>query len=262
MSSFLTVNGVTLPVAQGSVRETIRDIGTTETAFDGSMLRQRLATKYDLELETTPAVGATAFAWQQLLRGEGNHWSFNSTFYSSKGIGPSSTTGCSLVSSPTPAYGAKCLDITGGNSFVVAGYTSGGTVTTLLWRYESGAWHHYIIDGNAVSVYRDGSSYGGSIAAWFSATGGNITLTGAGDFDDMTVLPFYMPTDWYSGVYTFMSSYAWSDCPRLTLAGDAIWEATTRSVMGFCETSKPLSGVVGGSFTSTARTLSILLKGT
>lgn len=273
MAAFLSVNGVTLPVAQDSARESIRSIGTDATAYSGSAIRQRIATKYDLEVETTPLSASEAFAWAGLIRGEGHHFCFDSHLYSDKGLVPAVTTGNSVTAAEKRS-GAGGLQITAGSSFDPADWYNTATGCTVVFFYQATAgagFTHYVVT----------ESSGGTNYYWTngaSKTAGTPTPTGltvgisAGDLslaasgatryvDDLVLLPFVVPDSWVSSIYTFHAAGAWSSIPRLTLAGDAIWEASSRTVIGFCEASSMLSGYLSGSFAPNLRKLSVLFKG-
>lgn len=274
MSTFLAVNGVTLPVAHGSAKDSIRSIGSDSTAYSGAAIRQRLTTKYDLEVETTPMLADTAFAWASFIRGEGQYWSFASHLYSSKGVGPTSSTGVALDGTEYK-HAASGISVTAGNAFGATAVYSAAVGCTLMFWYEvtAGAgFTHYI-----TTKQRDLNTYywtnGATKTAGTPAPTGLSTSIGSGDFslgmaaatrylDEVVLLPFVIPDDWASSLYTFHNSGAWTALPRLSLSGDAIWEtSTTRSVVGFCESASMLSGYVSSSFEANNRTLSVLFKG-
>lgn len=269
--AFLAINGIELDVLNDTCSEEKREIGATDMAFDGTMKKQRQSTKYDLKFETPPMISATAFAWDSLIRGHGQRWSFDSHLYGSKGLGPTSSTGCTNETTNGAKWGAKYLQITAGNSFAVAGVYS-SDVTTLVHKWNSGIaeWEHYIIIGNAATVYLDGVSSGASIAAWFSASGGTVTLGGAAghDFDDLVILPFAVPTAWVTAAnpdnlfYWHSLTSAWPDLPRLSVSGDVLWDVSPRTMIGSSDVSTLLKGVVGGSFRTNARKLSVYLQQT
>lgn len=259
---WLSMNGLELSVSNDSAIENVREIGATEASFDGTLRRTRQGVKRDLSFKTPPLTGAEAYFWGNWIRGIGEVWSFESSLYGSKGTGPTSSTGCTQDSSPAK-HGTYSLEITSTNTFAVAGYTSGGSVTTILWHYESGAWHHYVIDGNEATVYRDGSSYATPLD-WFAASGGTVTLTASGgvshNFDDMVILPFSVPTGYWDDIYSWHDTNSWGALPALKCMGDIIPEAQTRTMMGDVTESRPLKAYLSGSFTTVARTLSVGLR--
>lgn len=245
---FLTVNGVTCPVLLNTLEHGEPElVGSRERSADGTLVESVIATKRLASFKTTPLVQADANTWEKFVTGAGERWDFASSYYGSRGSKPASTSGLGLGSSPAPKHGTYFLTISSTYYFTINGiYTSGGTLCTLLWKYESGAWHHYAIDGNAVTVYRDGAVYGSSISSWFSATSGNVAFgPGSIDIDDVVILPYYVNPTWYPAIYTWHNANPWPALPQVKLGGDAIPE-TTRTVKGVLTGRNAIKGTVGG----------------
>ena len=85
--AFLTLNGVTIPVAKGGQVSPIM-IGNQERTFDGSLVIDRRATKREWEFETAALKQSDAEAIRGLLQSLGDVFPFNASLYSSKGMAP------------------------------------------------------------------------------------------------------------------------------------------------------------------------------
>lgn len=238
MTAGLTINGLTVPAKEGTYNETPRDIGEQTIALDGSQRRTRIASKRDCSFDTYALPVATSLAWELLLRGFGETFEFNSSLYGSKGTGP--TLVGSVVASATYAkFGAKSMKVPTGAGpantaqFVFATPTAS---TVCCWqKYDnSDPWQHFVVTSTG-KKWVDGSRNDAASTTWLTLSSGTVTFTGTITSEDMFVddfvwLPFEVPTDW-PPVWGVASS-AFSLLPFLTLAGQAVGEASTRSVIG------------------------------
>lgn len=231
--AFLTLNGISLGIVQGAKRKELEIGAGLERAYNGDLLRSSQAYKRQWSLSSAPMTQAESVAWVALLQSRHDHWNFNTDKYSDNGLVATSDTGTSIItSSPSPKYGAGCLNIASGTGNSIAWATGclavDGTVTltVTVWRYESGAWHWYWItqSGGSVAVYKDGSSSAISLPSWLDTTSGNVTLKGiagtAFQYDDLHVYPFAAPTSWQSSMYTFAQAQAGATSPKLQVGGD------------------------------------------
>lgn len=258
MANFLTVNGLVVPVALNSFEEGEPEvIGASERAASGGLVESLVATKRAAAFKTTPQLASVAEAWNQLLRGEGERWSFDADLYGSKGSTTTTTTGIAR-STVYKKHGAASLDVSFSNTFTLPGsYSSHYSV--LVWKYDAGAWNHYAISYNgAQTVYRNGANYGSSIASWFSASGGTITITGPDYFDDLVVMPFALPASWLAAIYSWHNANPWSALPTLRVAGDAIPDpAGYRLCKGVVKGANLMRGALGGTKYSNLTQLSV-----
>lgn len=258
--SLLLVNGLTVPIAEDSMSESPREVGSAEPAFDGSLSRTRQSTKTDIAFATPPLSSADALAWLELLRGKGEHWSFDTSLYGSKGLGP---TAGYVASNPagTPKFGAAVLRLTATTGDIEFTAGLGSIWTMMVWRYESAVWHHYTVCSDG-KKWLDGVRADATVTTWFGVAAGIPHLsnsTGAAvDYDDLVLLPFLVSTTW-PPVFGIAAT-AFSELPKLTLSGDLIWEASTRTVLGSVSAVKPLRGVLSGVSAATHRTLSVMLE--
>jgi hypothetical protein len=103
---FLALNGMAVPVATLSKR--FVEAGASERAFDGTLRSSRRALKRQWQAKTAPMTALEADLLERVLLGQGDAWPLDGHIYSSKGIGPTSS---SAVSAYTAARAADGLDI-------------------------------------------------------------------------------------------------------------------------------------------------------
>lgn len=248
--SVLLVNGINLGAIValfGDPKGDRRDIGDSGEASDGTFRITRQTRKRDFNFKTIPLSDSDAYSWESLLTGEGEAWSFDVSLYGSKGLGPSSSSGASLVSS-TPKFGAQNLRLaaTTGTITYAAAVNSVGTTsawTVCVWRYESGAWHHYIVRSDGSKWY-DGVQNNALSTTWLSVSSGNVTIantTGATvDYDDLVVLPFKIIDSWAASIGTASSAFA--PLPFLDVSGDLVPESSSRRVLATVKESLTKTG--------------------
>lgn len=214
-----------------------REVGDTAQSTNGALRLTRQALKRNLVLRTVPLTIATAYAWECLLTGEGEVWSFDSSLYGSKGTGPSANVGCTAPAS-SPKYGAGRLSVpatTGSISYPFASsYGSTADWTVLVWRSTNGgsSWTHHVIRSDG-SKWVNGVT---SVAAttWLSVSSGTATIantTGSAvEYDDLVVLPFAVPDAWPADVYA--AGAAFPPLPYIDITGDLVPEQAARRVLG------------------------------
>jgi hypothetical protein len=271
--AYLQVIGVELPILNDTLEESRRDIGDVSQAFDGTLRRSRIAVKHDLKFETPHMAAADAFAWDQLIRGMGEAWRFDSNLYGSKGRTTSVTTGCS-IDTTEKFLGAGCLKITSGNVFNVASiYPTATGCTVLVFRKAtatggSTGFTHFICTEDSAgnnAYWSDGAGKTtGSLPSGIAISSGAVALSGYSAatryWDCLVILPFVIPDAWASQLYTHAASNSSPLLPQLTLTGDVLWEGSSRTALGQSDTSKVHKAVVDGTFVTTARTLSVSLQ--
>lgn len=264
-SSWLAINGIdigAIAAEKAGVSEARREIGETAAAFSGKLRRTRQAVKRDLTLETVPITSSDALAWDGLLRGLGEHWTFDSHMYGSKGLGPSSSASASQ-STAAAKFGAGSLKLNSGAGTIVYPTAAGSNWTVCLWRKLTlgGSFAHHIVCSSGAK-YVDGLP-SAAATSWIAMDGsGNLTLAetlGTGDIylDDLVVLPFVMPSAWAATWGT--ATGAFSDLPTLNVAGTLINETATRYMLGDCSL-KVLKAWVSGVFRTDAKQLSVTLQ--
>lgn len=258
--SFLTLNGLDVPVREGTPSETPREIGQRGRAFDGTARVSRRATKREWSFDMLPQSQDDAIAYEGLIRGDGHVWSFDASLYSSKGLSPSAQSGTVALSTSSPKFGAKNLALSGSS---VASSISwqpgiGSEWTVALWRFASSVWTHYVLNSNGTKLVNAVSSPDADVS-WLTVSAPNLSLSDttatAIRYDDLIFFPFVIPAAWVGTLYG--KSVAWTDAPKLTASGDALYPDKT--VFGEVTGVKQVSAVVGGSFADNARVLSVSL---
>lgn len=240
----LALNGINLGaliLASDEPRESLRDVGDTSVAADGSTRISRRRRKRDIAFRTVPLTNAQAHAWLCLLTGEGEAWSFDSSVYGSKGTGPSAITNTSQ-GAPSPKYGSGRLSVgatTGSITYggvAVNGWGGSSDWTVMLWRYEGAAWVHYVVRSDGAK-WVNGVRTDGASTTWLTVSAGNVTIantTGAAVlYDDLVVLPFLVLDDWPAQVFAAGAAYGSLPVGRVT--GDLVTEASSREVLGTVE---------------------------
>lgn len=266
--AWLAISGIDLSAIAATAQDPKgdrRDIGEAAEASDGSWRVTRQTRKRDLSFLSIPLAGSDAYAWESLITGEGHHWTFDSSLYGSKGMGPTAGFVASQTAG-TPKFGAGVLRVTattGTITYAAAVNSAGGTGawTVMVWRFESGVWHHYVVT-SAGHKWLDGVRADGTSTTWLSVSGANVTITNtagaAQDYDDLVVLPFAVLDAWPPLVFA-AASIAFSDLPFLTVAGLLVPEAATRKMAGTCS----IAGVkrAGSGLAKDVQALQVELKG-
>ena len=236
---FLTINGVTVPVALGSASLSYAPVGgELERSPSGELAGGYSTTKREWRMSTTPIPASELDAWTGLIEGKGHSWPFDTGLYSARGRGTSSGT-ASIVGSGM-RWGAGCVSITTGSS--VSWNPGLGAYWTLsFWSKDLGVgtWVHWVRRSDGAE-WRNGVTVApGTSVGEVTVTSGQVVLFGAdgSDFyiDDVVAMPFAAPDSWAAGFYTRHSASAWTDLPRVLAGGD------------FCASSIVSRGIVTGS---------------
>jgi hypothetical protein len=265
--SFLKVNGVAVPVAVDAADVEPQVIGTEERTESGDLVVDFVREVNTFSVTTTLITKAEAFALKCLVQGLGHVWSFASSLYSSKGRGPASSTNATQGSGgAVSGTGKLTLGATTG-SIVFAAATAlragqdNAEYSILVWRYESGAWHHYII--TAAATYRDGVAYGGS-TSWVQVfPNGDVQLSNstgsAVDYSDLVTLPFTVPASWIAGLDAFIrtAGNAFPALSRVRLEGDLVPAAFSSTARGKVEREHVRVARIDGVLERAARTLQL-----
>lgn len=254
--AYLTLNGVTVPVAVDSVSMSFEDVGgERERSPLGELVGGPIATKREWRMSTTPLPVSEVDAWIGLIEGAGHTFPFDVDLYSARGRGTSA--GTATLITPGAKWGAKFARLTTTNT-VAWNLGYGAAWTTLFW-YASNAgaipWTHAMARSGAVG-YLNGvtqSSIPDSLGPVFSGSfilgdGEDILTVADVAFDDAVALPYVVPDAWVLGMYTQHNASAWSALPRVLAAGD--FSASSVTVRGKVTGSKVIRHSRNGSLTS------------
>lgn len=274
---WLTVNGIELKklvALSGDPAGARRDIGDQSQASDGFLRVTRQTRKRDFKFTTVPLTGAEAFSWESFLVGEGHVWSFDSHFYSSKGLA-----GTGSVAPPNVEVQASIKKFGAGALKVVSGETWQTTDALALaapWTMAVWArgvtvaptWHHYVerYDGTTLDAWLDGvrQAPATNFDDLFTAVLPYVILKTdyLGEesyFDDLVICPYLWADTWPAQV--FAAGRAFGPLPYLTAIGDLVREATTRQMVCSSLDEKVVIAGLDGELQRDARVLSVELKG-
>lgn len=176
----LTLNGITIPIARDSGQLSWNVVQDEVTTYDGTLRRTVRSRKRKWEFKTTPQTQSLSNFYRRLMNGEGHYWSYDSSRYSSKGMGPTSET---LASNAVFAkYGANSMYLSSPNGAILYPTAYGTSWTAIFWKYSvAGTWQQWILINNAgsKSVYVNGVVSTLDPAYWFpthNATDGNLNF--------------------------------------------------------------------------------------
>lgn len=247
--SFLTLSGFALPVlATSGGTVNIVNVGEYGRAFSGvpySAVRAR----GDEYSGRWPAVArTTSRMYSMILLGQGDSWRFATSGieqYSSKGLGPTSTTGTpaySATSGPVNSGPRLLLDSGEGMSYDLDVAALNQEATLSLWLKSastSNTWKHYVIEadgGGVLAGWQNGVSVSvGTLPdslgdEWFTFNGlfPTVNLGNSGLADEamqiaeVMLFPFRasaLDSAWPAWPYNSGSGRAAEDFPYLTMGG-------------------------------------------
>lgn len=227
-----------------------RDIGGEAVATDGSTRVTRSTRKHDLKFRSIYLTEADAHAWESLLIGEGEVWSFDASLYGSKGLGPSASTGATVVAG-SAKFGTGKLNLaatTGTISYPAAvnAFGSAGAWSVCVWRSTDGGatWTNYVVRSDGakwVAGVRDDAAS----TTWLSVDANGVvtianTTVAAVQYDDLAVLPYLVLTTWPAVLAA--ATQAWTPLPYLDAGGTWVTEQTRRRVFGQVEEARSKTG--------------------
>ncbi len=236
MTDLLRLNGISVPVADGSVELEGLDIGGMKRAEDGSPVINRRGVKGSWRYATPVKTAEESLAWRGLVTGRGHSLSFDAqSWYTSKGMSPNSVAGGWSFTTSSPKFGAAMAQWTTGNA-LWAFFSSASPWTLAWWLNQAAAgWHHYA-QTSAGTKWIDGVlSPGGTMLGLGGVTAGVATFgsTTASKLDDLVALPYVVPDDWPAQMYEWgVAGNPFSALPVLTADGDMIELNTAVSVVG------------------------------
>lgn len=256
MGDWLKINSINIPTADESFEEKVRDIGDITTAFSGAIIRSRRTSKRDLSFQTTFLESNEDAAWERFLRGEGEFFSF-ANLYGSKGTAPDAGYTGTVETANGPS-GARNLLVSSG-THVYTCLPSGSPWTVSLWYSNNatpGTGYSYYTVNSASQKWVNGSRNDAASTAFYSVSGGKVTLTGGSNrrFAYIHVFPWTTPTSWPPIFFSGDIAAGLVAQPQLRASGDAIAASGTRVVLGQVEVN---SARIGGA--NTVRKLRVTL---
>jgi hypothetical protein len=246
--SFLTANGIEIPVADGTPDFSIEEVGAMERGVNAALQDDRRAFKRVWK-GTTPPISAAAFlAFRALVLGSGHKWDFEANgLFSSRGL---QATTAGSVNASFAKYGTQSLTIPA-SSFVDFTGLATGDWTIWLWYYDPGitAWNWLSTDSSAAT-----NSSTGTPSISISAVSGAVRVTnGSGTLpmylDDVWILPakYADRATWLTALAAFNAPKG--ACGRIALGGNFVEAGTSViQVRGSSDTTKIVQGRPGGVF--------------
>lgn len=252
--AYCTINGIPLPVSNNESNKEPILIEDAQRMEDGSLFVDRRAEKTRWKVKLAPQTPTYAGAWRKLIHGDGHYWSFDSHLYSSKGLGPSGSTGA--YSQPSTAYlGSSGVFQEAGSdlSFTALPSATSPWTVGLVRKVGGGAWIHYFIN-SASQKWVDGVRNDAASTTFASMSSGVLTV--AADavsntlLDELVIYPFALPTDWPPYLYAFQNTGAGGvqigSLRQLKLGGTIVSDGTTRTVIGRVTAEDDMRSKVSG----------------
>jgi hypothetical protein len=213
--SFLRINGVIAPVKADSANERVQLIEDVARMEDTSLFVDRRGEKGIWRVVLVirgESVDNQADYWRKLIHGEGHYMSFDSSLYSSKGLGPSVVTN-STQSAGASWLGAGKVTQTAGSGVLTypalrPGSTTGWTVMVAR-KLGAGAFQHIVV--NSLGEEFTNGVFGIVGTSWLvvNTTNGTVTLSADGSqttvIDELVVYPYVIPFTWVSQLYSFQN---------------------------------------------------------
>lgn len=256
MTAALRINGITMPVADGSADTSIDEIGDSPRAVNAQQLIARRAVKQVLAGETVLDSPANALAYRDLILGQKTQaWQLTTHLYSYKGL-PITSSGSFTTNTVTGTW-AKTTCLSWPNGTLVTA-TDGYDYTTKpwtvsFWAYLGSSWNHYV-ETSANQKFVDGTLAG---ARTFSATGTTaLSLLSAGTWyiDDLQISQYLWPSTWPA----LVRAYATPTGPASRINCDGLLienNAGTRVCRGVVESLPVRQAFVGGVWTANAQSV-------
>lgn len=231
---FLSLNNYGVDIMDGSFTVTREVIGYRARSFSASLRENRRAEKRIFQATTSIVTPTMADALVSLIEGKGHRFSFDSDYYSSKGLGPASGGSYSRADSGGKDGGK----LTAGSGSYIRYQVSvpvSGECTVFVYKYVSSSWDRYALQDAGAGQWKNGANHsasGSDSADNFLSLSGTTTITvdvegktiagvnGASDYDDLVILP-YEPPDAMMDAFT-SSSFIFPELPKIKLDGDCV----------------------------------------
>lgn len=252
MTAFLKINGITIPVADGSASVELEEIGESPRSVNASQIISRRAVKYKWAGEIVLDSAANALAYKDLILGQKSQvWALDSHLYSYKGL-PVTAAG-SLGANPSAVLWTNSLVLSWATATTVVA-TDGYNYSTQpwsvsFWVYTGSVWQH-VVETSSNQKYVNGTNVGTRTYATPSSTA--LTLSNASGttwrLDDLWICQWLWPTTWPALVYAYATPTG--PASRINCAGLMI-EANGKTVVcrGVVESMPLVQAYSAGSWT-------------
>ena len=238
--AFLTVSGFAIPISASGVSLDRQGHGEQTMSYGGKQQPQRWGVTRSFELSSPLTTREEADALSGLIAGDGHYMPFDTTLYSTKGLGP--YTGYTITMSATGgAASGGYVQVTSAQ-WLTYTFSSNYDRTFMVCKYVGAAWVHYALTydystGTTVQ-YKNGAVHtpigGDNITNWhsYNSTYGDWKLEGkdiAGvaansRYDQMVIAPYVMTAEMIAAFDTeiLTTGLPFSPLPTLRVSGDLI----------------------------------------
>jgi len=238
--AFLTISGYTIPISATGVGLERTGLGEQTVSYGGAQQPERWGITRSFELKATLMTREKATALSGLIQGDGHYMPFDTTFYSSKGLGPY-TGYIATISAAGGAVGGGYMQVTSSHDIEYP-FSANADRTMMVCKFVGAAWVHYAITYDASTgttvQYKNGTPHtpiaGDSIVNWFSYTpatgvwklmGKDIAGVNANSrYDQLVIAPYLMSADMIAAFDTELltTGMPFSPLPLLYVNGDII----------------------------------------
>jgi len=262
--AFLTVSGFAVPISATGVSLERQGHGEQAISYGGKQQPPRWGVTRVFDLSSPLTTRADAQALSGLISGDGHFIPFDTTLYSTKGLGPN--IGYTItMSAAGGAVGGGYVQVTSAQTLT---YTFSAPIdrTFMVCKFVGAAWVHYALTYDASTgttvQYKNGVPHtpiaGDSVANWFSynATYGYWQLEGktiagvAGNarYDQMVMAPYVMTAEMIAAFDTeiLTTGLPFSPLPALRVSGDVIPDGPQLYVGSIPESSYQVAAVASG----------------
>lgn len=270
MANFLELNGINVPVHADGADFEPKQLQDSERAEDMSLLEDLRATKGMWGMKMPIQSRANAFAFRQLINGEGHYWPFDNVttttrgLYSSRGLGPNAATTATCTAGASWLGAAKCNLPLGQNlDYLMPAGLAG--ITVMVAANKDGAGFSHKIKDSTGAVWTNGAVAGSFVECTITLATGLVRLATTGAavsqvYDELVILPYLVPADWPLQMYNFQNpagtAQQWSQLRQLKLGGDVLPEGGRKIVHGKVGKERVVPATIGGTLQA-ARVLDV-----
>lgn len=220
--SFLRINGWAVGVEEGSASENRLVVGADATSEQAAPIFGRSRPILSWKAQSKPLTQQTADALEGIVCGLGHRFPFDANLFSTRGRGPLSTAGASIVAGGV--FGGFCASVTTlVYDLAIGPMPFADRWTVMAFREEAGAFRHYIVRSDGAVFYEGVRDDSVDVSAWLSVFDGFLGVFGAPTrFDELIALAFCADDDqciaWASRMRD--DRIPFSSLPRLDVEGD------------------------------------------
>ena len=261
--AFLTISGFEIPISAGGVSLNREAYGRQSVSYGGAQQPQRWGTTRAFDLSTPVTTRAKARALSGLIAGDGHSMPFDSTLYSSTGLGPNP--GYGITMSATGGAVGGYVQVTGGQSLTYT-FKHNFDRTMMVCKYDGAAWNHYALTydySTAITVqYKNGAvhtpvvgddinnffSYNSTFGYWQLEGKNSAGVASDSRYDQLVIAPYVMSADMIAAFDTeiLTAGLSFSPIPLLRVSGDMIPDGPQLYVGSTSESEYQVAAIASG----------------